>query len=1283
MFYFHNTLFTPYTLEQELPKLYNFAQTQEQAKEVLEKITALNLPHFKTSNEHQFEDHFIAKVLDLLGWAYLRQEEKSIQGKLEKPDFLLFASPELKQAYQALDKTERYASNAFFSVICESKAYSIEVDSGKKTPAHNPHYQILHYLNALRHNYGFLTNGRVWRFYDAHKPTYHKVFFQVDLEMILQTQDLEHFLYFYHIFNAANFLPQTLEDRKEHTTTMGAALKANDKKKTDIEEDLKNLIYGTEGYTFSLFEDIGVALHARHPQAPLEDIYQNTLYFLFRLLFIAYFEDKFEDLLKKHSGFGKHLSIHNILEWLEDDPQTYYGMGKLEHLFSIYNEGNENYAMPLFDGGLFEPSKTQLFKAGKIISDSLLKKILTHLFYYEDCKRGYATLSVVHLGSIYEGLMSYFFAIATEEIHYCKTQKSEGYYDNHDKILLEKQEKITSSQDYPKGQIYLKNTSNSRKSSGSFYTHEDITKTLVQHALADLNNENILEFKILDNACGSGAFLIEALNLASQKALEHNYPALQTPFEQEKALIEQQAQRYIPGYQADEAAILKRLLLKKMIYGVDINPFSIELAKLSLWIDSFVFGTPLSFLEHHIKCGNALMGCSLSAFEEFLGKSGRLFNENFFKEFETLKTLFSQLANTKDSTKEEIAHSKALYAQIQPHLDQLNLYLNFYNTQELIAHKADPALKEFWQRRAKGLEGVGLEQLHTPAYSDVKECIQAHAQEFRFFNYEIEFPEIASGSGGLFALKHSGFDAIIGNPPWEKSKFDESEFFSAFRSAYRTFSLAQKQEFKTNALAKPYIKREFDTQQAHIQTTNAYYKAHYPNSRGAGDGNLFRFFIERHLSLLGSKGRLCVVIPSALMLEEGSLGLRKRLLEKHTLEFFYSFENRQGIFKDVHRCYKFALLGVRAFICSKDHPIKALFYLEDLEQIQSTKPLLIPLQSLLNSAKCALKEVRSALDLEILEHCASRFARLNEGWLNFRRELDMSGDKDLFKPQMWLDFRSELHMTGDKDLFIPIDTQSKTQTAPLAKAALLPLLEGKHIHQFNAQFAPPRFCVELKALQERLKSKEEHRAKKGGYSGAIAYEYQYLRLGYRGIARDTDERSLIVSLIPKGCSAGHSMYLSVPYTYTKEGIVETHPLQTLFTLGVLNSLVVDFLLRLHSQMNISKIYLYELPLPQPSLEEIKTNPLYLAIAQSALECQLYHDTNGHFSDLARLFKPPLDVPKTSKLYHTKRAQLDITIARDVYGLSRDQFLHLLDSFRVLKNKQPGFIALLKSLWEAN
>uniref|UniRef100_UPI001F2E7D16 N-6 DNA methylase n=1 Tax=Helicobacter labacensis TaxID=2316079 RepID=UPI001F2E7D16 len=380
-----------------------------------------------------------------------------------------------------------------------------------------------------------------------------KVFFEVHLEKILQKQDLESFLYFYHLFNATNFLPQ--EDQEDQDPKISATLQANEQHKTDIEKDLQNLIYGTEGYDFSLFETIGAALYAKHPQAPLKDIYENTLYFLFRLLFIAYFEDKFEDVLKGHSGFAKHLSIHNILTWLEDNPSTYYGIARLEQLFTIYNEGNPNYAMPLFDGGLFEPEKTALFKTGKIINDPLLKTILKHLLYYEkDTKRGYATLSVAHLGSIYEGLMSYSFAIAKEEIHYCKTSKGEGYYDRYDKARLEKQEKITSSQDYKKGQIYLKNTSNSRKSSGSFYTNEEITKILVQNALEGLNDDNVLSFKILDNACGSGAFLIEALNQASQKAL--HFKSLAPLLESEIQDIAKQVEQYNLLYEIDEAAVL-------------------------------------------------------------------------------------------------------------------------------------------------------------------------------------------------------------------------------------------------------------------------------------------------------------------------------------------------------------------------------------------------------------------------------------------------------------------------------------------------------------------------------------------------------------------------------------------------------------------------------------------------------------------------------------------------------------------------------------------------------
>ncbi|WP_205426458.1 Eco57I restriction-modification methylase domain-containing protein [Helicobacter suis] len=1264
-----NNLFTPYTLNKEFPDLYHFDQSRAQAKQALDRISALNVN--TQSNEHQFEDAFIAPVLEILGWQFLRQEEKIIQGKLEKPDFLLFATKECLSKYTALEKDLRRASNEYFAVILESKACSVILDNGKVE--NNPHYQILHYCNALRHDYGFLTNGRFWRFYNTSTLSTHKVFFEVHLEGILQNQDLDSFLYFYHLFSAQNFAPKDSPIEK--------TLECNAKNIVQIEQDLSSLIYGTNGQD-SLFEDIGAALYAVYAKQTkeeeveilLKNIYENTLYFLFRLLFIAYFEDRFLDSLKDHPALSHYLSLYTLLEdekWGENSA-SFVGMARLEEIFRVYNAGNANYSMPLFNGGLFEESKNTLFTRGQIINDTLLKRILTKLFYYDRYKRGYSMLSISHLGSMYEGLLSYQFALASEELYYCVYTSNEGYFDSYD--LKDIKEKPKRTQRYTQGQLYLKNSANSRKASGSFYTPEKITKELVSVALSGLNDTNILNFKILDNACGSGAFLIEALHQVSQRALSGEFPSIKPLLEQEKQIVEEQIKKCsVPNFALDESALIKRLVLKNLIYGIDKNPFAIELAKLALWIDSFVFGTPLSFLEPHLKCGDALLGCTLEEFKEFLKKTGQIkksiayqgsvFAPNFFEEFKKLQEDFKALTSIKDTTQEQIEHSKELFKKAKPTLDKLNLYLNFYNTDKLMQGLPKNHKDRQWWEEHKNFKDKGLDKLLEE--EEVKGFIQRYALEFRFFNYEIAFPEVVEDN-------QICFNAIVGNPPWEKTKFDESEFFASLRSNYRRLSLKEQEELRLNLLYKRPIKTQFEQEKEHIQTLNAYYKAYYPLSRGSGDGNLFRFFIERQLGLLAKGARLCVLIPSALMLEEGSIGLRSHILEKFSPEFFYSFENRKKIFEDVHSCYKFALFGLSNARPKANATIKALFYCEHIEQIKELKPLLIPVKELLNTKKRALKEVRNALDLEIAKHCEAQFNKLSTAWLNFRQELNMTSDKDLFIEQESV----KQIKTNTKGANIQEENAKR-----FLGQATLPLLEGKYIHQFNARFNTPRYKVERTRLEQRLKSKESFRAKKAGYMGAITFEHQYFRLGYREVARDTDERSLIVSLIAKNCTAGHSMFLSIPYVYTKEGIVEIKPLQLLFALGLLNSLVLDFIIRLRAQINITKTCLLELPLPQPSLTEIKNNPTFLQIALSALECQLFNDKAAEFEALKGVFEGrSLDVPKTSKLYDLKRAQLDILIAREVYGLSQEQFFHLLDSFKVLAKKQPGFVALLKSLW---
>lgn len=1329
-----NNLFTSYTLEVDFPQIYDFEGNKDQAKKALDSIKAIyNKEKFISQNEHQFEDDFISEVLEILGWSFIRQEEKIIQGKLEKPDFLLFTNQDSKNTYLQIPKEQRTANNEHFSVIAESKAYKVEIDNKKIKD--NPHFQILRYLSNLKKDYGILTNGRIWRFYDNSKLSATKIFYEIDLEAILamsNPQDestlessrqaeskkpylsqLQAFNYFYYIFHAKNFT----QDSKD-TSTISRTLEKNAQSKTAIEDDLQSLIYGINGRD-SLFEKIGACIYAANAESSLEQVYENALYFIFRLLFIAYFEDKFDEVLEKHSCFKQRISLYALLNEIQNNEikqakgspkptsytnhqvpkhKSYIGIARLEEIFRIYNEGNPNYDMPLFNGGLFDSTKTPLLATPKIFNDTDLIEILETLFYYTDSlntyKRDYRTLSVAHLGTIYEGLLSYFFDKADEDIFYlvyapkirgkakgkAKSQDIiEGYFDSYDYEKIAKTHTIHRIQNYKKGQIYLKNTSNSRKSTASFYTPESITKFLCQEALQEsikttLNDKNILRFKILDNACGSGHFLIESLNAITKIVLESfdSFPSFKTLYEREKDNITQNITEYIPDYQIDESDIIKRLLLKRVIFGVDVNPFSIELSKLSLWIDSFIFGTPLSFLEHHIKCGNALIGTSIADFKQnTLAKSKEsLFLQDLDSKFNILQEVFGKLDSIKDSSESDIKESKRLYnEEILPMLSILNLYLNYENAKHFIK---DPQEKQiFINLSTEKLKELGISQ--ESEMIQAKELIESYAKTYRFFNYEIEFPEIVNG--GVFI----GFDIIIGNPPWDKTKFSDSDFFPQFISNYRTLSNSKKEEIKKNLLAKPYIKAQYEGEKTFIQSVNDYYKESYPLNSGSGDGNLFRFFVEKNLHLLAKNATLNYVLPSALMLEEGSLSLRKEILEHKRLNFFYSFENREKIF-DIDSRYKFALMQVQNTQADSTHKIKTMFYKTNIDSVYDINNIIeTSLEEIatLSPSQLALQEVRDKKDLEILAKCYASFKPLS---------------------LEWLDFRNELHMTNDKKLFIESYSDD-----------LLPLYEGKMIHQFNAEFGEPTYFLDSRSFDKRLRSKEIHRLKQDlGINSKeyeniiktlsnsqsvevledslIRYDREFFRLGFRAVARDTDERTLIFSLLPKNMGCGNSIWVSIPKRYIIDShgtiaIQSVNHKRLLFALGIFNSLVVDYIARGMIQINVNKTYLERILLPQPSDEELESNASYKEIYTTALLLQLYSDKAGHFKELQSAFGiDKAQIPSTQKAYDTLRAKLDIHIAK-LYGLSKEEFCAMLESFKVLNDKQPHYIALLKSLWE--
>ncbi|EJM0527021.1 class I SAM-dependent DNA methyltransferase, partial [Campylobacter jejuni] len=793
----------------------------------------------------------------------------------------------------------------------------------------------------------------------------------------------------------------------------------------------------------------------------------------------------------------------------------------------------------------------------------------------------------------------------------------------------------------------LKNSSNSRKSTASFYTPQSIANFLIQSALKDkLNNENILKFKILDNACGSGHFLVGILNAITHIVLSDfdHFTNLKELYEEEKENILNYIKDFVQDYELDESDVLKRLLLKRIIYGVDLNPFSIELTKLSLWIDSFIFGTPLSFIEHHIKCGNALVGSSIIDFENLIKQNKEnIFTNSITQEFEILQEVFEKLDNLQDTNEEQIKQSKQIYQnEITPKLDKLNLYLDYINSLHFANKEELQILKALSQDDIQNLS----------QNEQAKAIISKYQKEFNFFNYELEFPEITENQ--VF----KGFDIIIGNPPWDKTKFSDSDFFPQYKSDYRSLIASKKKEIQDNLLAKDYIKQNYEKQKAYINNLSEYYKKVYPLNKGSGDGNLFRLFVEKNLSLLKQDGNLAYVLPSALMFEDGSLTLRKEILENKTLEYFYSFENRQAIFADVDSRYKFALMLIKNTQANHTHKIKTMFYKTDMNSLKNKDEILtLSLKDIkkLSPTHLALMELKDKQALKILRKCYNAFQNLSFDYI---------------------DFVNELHMTNDKDLFIEE-----------FREGLLPLYEGKMIYQFNANFSQATYFLEKAKFDERLKSKELYRAKKATGKELnpklIKYDREFFRLGYRAVASDTNERTLIASLLPKNCGFGHSMFANAPKQYIvkdDEICMDIVPYEKiLFVLALFNSLVVDFIIRNMVQINVSKSYLERIPLPQPSDEEIQNNEIYKTLAKNALLLQLYNDQNRHFDELKQEFSiKNEEIPKTKKAYDILRAKNDLLV-KELYGLSDDEFSYMISTFKVLNEKQSEYITLIKTI----
>lgn len=509
-----------------------------------------------------------------------------------------------------------------------------------------------------------------------------------------------------------------------------------------------------------------------------------------------------------------------------------------------------------------------------------------------------------------------------------------------------------------------------RKATGSFYTPRALTEYVVRRALAplvrDASPEGILALRVLDPAMGSGAFLVAACR----------YLAVAY----ERALVQSGAVT-TSDVTDDERAHFRRTVAQRCLFGVDINPMAVQLGRLSLWLATLAADRPLTFLDHHLRAGNSLAGATLLDVARPPGRAARRDLPLF--------------AGDQADRALEAAIGPRLSIAIEPG-DTIEQVRSKEHALAQVAAPAAPlarwrAVADLWCACWFGLHEGSKAGVFTSLREEVlgrssalskrlSGALLARAQAIasteRFFHWTLEFPEVFHDRDGA-RLPSGGFDAVLGNPPWDMLRGDRGD------RAARALATTASSRLTTFARASG----TYDAQ-------------------GHGHANLYQLFLERALSLMRPGGRIGMVLPSGFASDHGCAALRRRVFGTTRVDTFTSVENHDGLFP-IHRSLKFLLLTATNDRHTSSIPCRfGVRSPESLERLPDegadTAAVNLPtrlLAAVSGEDQLAVPELRSSTDVDIVSAIVSRFPPLgsSDGWnVRFGRELNATDDRPSF-----------------------------------------------------------------------------------------------------------------------------------------------------------------------------------------------------------------------------------------------------------------------------------------------
>lgn len=743
-------------------------------------------------------------------------------------------------------------------------------------------------------------------------------------------------------------------------------------------------------------------------------------------------------------------------------------------------------------------------------------------------------------------------------------------------------------------------------------------------------NAVLPNLSLLDPACGSGAFLVAAM-----KTLINVYSAIlgKIEFLGDKKLTEWKQQ-----IEKDHPSInyyIKKQIITNNLYGVDLMEEATEIAKLRLFLALVASAQtvdqlePLPNIDFNIMSGNSLIGLMRVDESEFnKHQSGDLFKKSY-RELVNQKEAAIRAFKSFESTNENIQIKKESIDRME---EEANATLNLMLGQEF-SNLGIKYEQVTWDDK-KNKEGKSIKRS-----INIKDI-----QALEPFHWGYEFSEIFR--------KKDGFDAIITNPPWEVFQTNEKEFFQEYDKEIKKKKLRIEdwEQNKEELMADKEIRQawlEYSSQYPHQW---AYFKnaKQYKNQISVVNGkavgnkpNLYCLFTEQCRNLLRKGGYCGIVIPSGIYTDLGTKQLREMLFDDNKITGLFGFENRKTVFENVDSRFKFVVLSFEKGGNTSKFP--TAFMRHDVEELTNfpqygSVTISVDLVKRLSPDSHSIIEFKSEQEVSIAE-TVSKYPMLAgdaEGW-----NLELYGE--------------EMNMTRSAGSF-------------LTKPAKFVLYEGGMIWHFTNQFSDARYWINEKEIKTDFLSKRVKRIE-GLYDQPkdLKNDYETYRLAIRKIASNTNERTLISTIIPKYAIAGNSLTVNFPFKHDKKKYNELNfGNDELFVLtSILNSYVTDFILRARVTTNLNLFYLYQLPVPRLKPKD----KWFTAILERAarLIC-----TTEEFAELwEKVMKTKWTERKAATTEYERsklRAELDGIIAH-IYGLSEEEYAYILSTFPIVSQPQ--------------